>query len=242
MIPIQDVFCRYEKKYMLTQTQYKAVQNALTGRMEQDIYGLHTVGNIYLDTDSYALIRASIEKPLYKEKFRVRCYGTPNADGTAFLELKKKYKGIVYKRRAPMPLTEATAYILEGRLPKQQSQILREIDWFMGFYLPVPKVLLAYDRVALFGLEDPAFRVTFDDNIRFRTSQIDLAKGSWGTPLIPQGNILMEVKTGHALPLWFSNILADLAIFPTSFSKYGTCYTEYLAHDSMQTGGVGLAS
>ena len=60
--------------------------------MELDHYGRSTIRNIYYDTDNYRLIRKSLEKPVYKEKLRVRSYRQVSQDEEVFVELKKKYK------------------------------------------------------------------------------------------------------------------------------------------------------
>lgn len=238
----QEVFQRIEKKYLLTQAQYTALRAALTDHMDQDQYGLHTIANIYYDTDDYALIRASIEKPVYKEKLRVRSYGTPKADDTVFVELKKKFKRVVYKRRIPLALRAADAYLLDNIKPSRCSQILREIDWFRKLYDLSPKAFIAYDRIALANETDCGLRVTFDENIRWRGTQLDLAKGSWGMPLLPEDSMLMEIKIPGAMPVWLAGILSDLRITPTSFSKYGACYKQHLINDFRTTGGLYHAS
>lgn len=238
MAQYQNVFKRREKKYMLNEGQHQALMEQLNGPMAKDLYGLHTICNMYFDTDNYELIRASIEKPVYKEKLRLRSYGVPKTNGTVFLELKKKFKGVVYKRRAPLTLEESRHYFLRGQRPEVSSQILREIDWFLKMYRPVPKVFLAYDRLALYGNEDANLRITFDRNIRWRESQLDLSKGDWGNPLLRPGNILMEIKIPGTMPLWLSHVLSDLEIFPTSFSKYGTCYKEHIISNVYKKGGI----
>ena len=88
----QTVFKRYELKYMLTLEQKERMETAMSPYMELDKYGRTTIRNIYLDTDSYRLIRRSIEKPAYKEKLRIRSYSRATADTTVFVELKKKYE------------------------------------------------------------------------------------------------------------------------------------------------------
>lgn len=223
---MQNVFHRYEKKYLLTKDQYRRLRKELEPYMREDEYGLHTVRNIYFDTEDDRLIRRSIEKPVFKEKFRVRCYGKPSRDAEIFLEIKKKYQGIVSKRRAVMRAEQVSAYFERGQYPKEQSQILREIDYFREFYQIRPKVYLAYDRIALLGREDAEFRVTFDQNIRSRWEHLDLADDTGTIPLLERDTYLMEVKTLHALPLWFVEILSRLGIRSTSFSKYGRIYQE----------------
>ncbi len=230
----QGVFKRYEKKYLLTDYQYKLLRERLAQYMEEDSYGLHTINNIYYDTDDYRLIRESLAKPVYKEKLRLRSYGTPTSDGKVFLEIKKKFDGVVYKRRVSMNLDEAYKYVGRGKQPSHTSQITREIDWFLKSYELAPKVFIAYDRIALFGKEDADLRITFDTNIRWREENLDLSKGSNGRQLLQPGQILMEIKIPGVMPLWMSHMLDELNIRSTSFSKYGTCYKNHLINTFLQ--------
>ena len=85
-------------------------------------------------------------------------------------------------------------------------------------------MLLAYDRTAFAGVDDPAVRITFDTDIRWRTTALDLRRGDYGTPLLPPGQILLELKLPDACPLWLSRALTDIGARQTSFSKYGACY------------------
>lgn len=222
------VFERIEKKYLLTREKYNLLLEAIEPYMSVDDYGKHTIGNVYYDTDTYELISRSIEKPKYKEKFRVRSYGIPKEEDKVFLEIKKKYKGIVYKRRVSMTLKEAEDYLDKGIKPQKEGQILKEIDYFMSFYKLTPKVYLAYDRVAYFGKENKDVRITFDHNIRSRQCNMSLAEGDYGTPLLDDYHYLMEIKVPGAMPLWLSKILSDLEIYPASFSKYGNVYKQFI--------------
>lgn len=225
---VQAVFERHEKKYLLTQEQYTAIRKLLDRHMNTDEFGLHTVSSIYLDTETHEIIRTSIQKPPYKEKIRLRSYGTPGPKDTVFLELKKKLDGVVYKRRIALTLQEAERYLRSGIRPAVTGQIFDEIDWVMQRKRPYPAVCISCDRLAMYGVEDPDFRVTFDFRMRWRTKDLSLAQGSGGQPLISPGMVLMEVKTTHALPLWLSRFLSGHEIYPTSFSKYGTCYMNHI--------------
>ncbi|GAB6179692.1 polyphosphate polymerase domain-containing protein [Desulfotomaculum defluvii] len=238
MAQYQNVFQRYEKKYLMDERQYQALIKFLHGKMTSNEYGRHTICNIYFDTPDFRLIRASIEKPVYKEKIRLRSYGVPKKEDTVFIELKKKYKGIVYKRRVSITLWEAEQYLLRRSKLQKPSQILKEIDCFLDFYQPInPKIYLAYDRIAMCSSENPDLRITFDTNIRWRENVLDLAKGVWGSPLLEAGQHLMEIKIPGAMPIWLSRGLSELGIFPTSYSKYGNCYKKYLIH-SIGIGGT----
>jgi SPX domain protein involved in polyphosphate accumulation len=194
--------------------------------MQLDAYGLTTIMNIYYDTDENLLISRSLDKPKYKEKLRLRTYGIPDAGSTSFVELKKKVGGIVYKRREVMPLREAELFLNNGIRPEHTSQITREIDWFRMQYHPIPKMFIAYDREAYYGLSDENFRLTLDKNIRYREDRLSLRYGDSGELLDPDGGYLLEIKVNGAMPLFMVRILTELKIYPISFSKYGMIYSK----------------
>ncbi len=225
---VQQVFKRYEKKYILSAEQEKKFLEAVKDRMIMDQYGEHTICNIYFDDDIFSLFRRSIDKPKYKEKLRLRTYGVPeDGDHQAFIEIKKKFDGVVYKRRVSMKLKNAEKYLYEGIHPKKDSQILREIDWFLHLHAPVkPKVVLTYRRRAFYEKEFPDFRMTIDQDITARFDNLDLKQGVGGQKLLDEGMSLLEIKIPGVMPLWMSSILSKLDIFPASFSKIGTYYKE----------------
>ena len=228
MANIQSCFKRYEKKYCLTLAQQQAILQGMRPYMKKDAYGQYIICNIYYDTDDWRLIRTSLEKPLYKEKLRVRSYGTPAPDGDVFVEIKKKYDGVVYKRRITAPADEVD-FLLSGFCPAgSQGQIGREIRWFQRQNRTRPKVFIGYDRLAFAGVDDPDLRITFDTNIRWRTTDLDLRCGDYGAPLGGYGDVLMEIKIPGTAPLWLGHLLSTAGVFSTSFSKYGTCYSRHI--------------
>ena len=223
-------FSRHEMKYFLNRQQQETLMPLLEEHFSVDQYGLHTISNIYFDTEQYDITRASIEKPPYKEKLRVRSYGTPNPEtGQVFVELKKKYRHIVYKRRIVLSVPEARAFLLSGIPPASSDpQITREIAHFMELYHPVPKVFLCYDRIAMFGKDDPELRITFDTNLLWRKTDLSLTAGAHGTRIFPREQILMEIKVPSAIPLWLAHALSQQQLYRTSFSKIGACYTNFI--------------
>ena len=225
---IQRCFQRYEKKYLLHPEQYQKIRAGLAPYMEADEHGRYTICNLYYDTPDFQLIRASLDKPVYKEKLRMRSYGVPADGDSVFVELKKKYKGVVYKRRTVLEAGEALDYLAGRCSPRAKDQICREIDWFLGRYHPVPQVFIAYDREALAGLEDRVLRVTFDIDLRWRDTALDLRSGDGGERITSRDQILMEIKIPGSAPVWLSRLLSENSVFPTSFSKYGVCYRENL--------------
>lgn len=231
MSKYQGVFKRFEKKYLLSSAQYQALIGRLADQMKMDRYGKTAILNVYFDTPDHRIIRRSIEKPPYKEKLRLRSYGVPQEDDRVFVELKKKYDGIVYKRRVGMSLKGAEQYLYDREEPEKPCQITNEISWFLREYPGlVPAMVISYDRTAFSGIEDKNLRVTFDSNLLWRDQDLFLEKGAFGTALLEPGQRLMEIKIPGAMPVWLAHALDELRIYPVSFSKYGRAYGMAVKH------------
>jgi SPX domain protein involved in polyphosphate accumulation len=219
----------------LTAEQKELVLNSISPYISPDAYGNTTIRNIYYDTDSFTLIRKSLEKPIYKEKLRIRSYKQLSPGESAFVELKKKYNGIVYKRRVAMPENEAEKWIAQSEIPPLNTQIKREIEYFRSFYKTLrPTIYISYDREAFFSNEDDSFRVTFDQNILYRLNDLSLCSSSYGNKIIDDGKCLMEIKCGGGMPLWMTTVLTQNKIYKTSFSKYGMAYKELLYNNELK--------
>ena len=221
---VQTVFKRYELKFLLTAEQKMRLLPEIKQHMQLDKFGRTLIKNLYFDTDTYRLIRRSLEKPDYKEKLRIRSYGVTTPDATVFVELKKKYDGVVYKRRMPMTEKAAMAWLC-GEEDAPDSQIAREIRYFAGFYETLhPTVYLSYEREAYYCKDGSDIRLTFDDNILCRQEELSLCGGNYGTPLLAGGQVLMEIKSPGGIPLWLTTLLSREKLYKTSFSKYGAAY------------------
>lgn len=218
------VFKRYELKYLMTKKQRDSLLAVMEPYMSRDEFGHSSIRNIYFDTPDFRLIRHSLEKPVYKEKLRVRSYGRAGKTDPVFVELKKKYKSVVYKRRLSLSQAEADA-CLDRKSPLPDSQIGNEIGYTLQYYKHLsPAVFLSYEREAFYAKDGGDFRVTFDENIRFRETELTLDSDPWGTPILEPNQVLMELKTSGGLPLWMVQALSKEGILKTSFSKYGTAY------------------
>ena len=221
----QTVFKRYELKYMMTVEQKKEILKAMKPHMEIDKHSRTTIRNLYFDTDTYLLIRRSIEKPKYKEKLRIRSYEKATPNSVVFVELKKKYKSIVYKRRISLPYHEAMEWVMRKQHCHKYTQISDEVDYFINYYDNLhPTVFLSYEREAFYDKDKTDFRVTFDDTILVRQTSLSLESEVFGTPILPEGMVLMEGKCSGSIPLWMTEVLSREKIYKTSFSKYGTAY------------------
>lgn len=221
----QTTFQRYELKYLLTGQEKEAILFAMQPFMRLDDYGRTTIRNLYLDTDNFRLIRRSLEKPVYKEKLRIRTYRRIKPSDMAYVELKKKYKSVVYKRRMALPEYQVMKSFREGSALPVHSQIEEEIEYFRDYYgILRPTVFLSYEREAYYALDGSDFRVTLDENILYREDNLSLTEEAYGSPLLGEGQTLMEIKTSGGIPLWMSHVLSSRQIYKTSFSKYGAVY------------------
>ena len=236
----QMIFKRHEIKYMISTEHLALLKQAFEQYMVADEHGESTICSLYFDTPSCQLIRRSIEHPIYKEKLRLRSYGVANADTKVFVELKKKYKKVVYKRRITLTEKDAMRYLLKGEIDTP-TQITNEIDYFKEFYPGIaPSMLLMYKREAYYSKDDHDFRVTFDRDVLWRDYDLSLDKGIYGRQILEPNQILMEVKTKDAIPLWMTKILTDNHIYKKSFSKYGTAYLTKL-REQLQKGKINYA-
>lgn len=231
----QATFKRYEIKYLLTAQEKRAVLKAMEPYMKLDGYGRTTIRNIYFDTDNYRLIRRSLEKPTYKEKLRIRSYQPARPDDPVFVELKKKYQSVVYKRRLTLPEAQVMTSFRKGSPLPVCSQIANEIEYFRSYYESLhPTVFLSYEREAYYSLDGGDFRVTFDENILYRESDFSLGSEIYGFPLLKEGQTLMEIKTAGGLPLWMTHELNRLRLYHTSFSKYGSAYQHMMTRSAQE--------
>lgn len=238
----KEVFSRKEEKYIISKSIYEEIIKECGEKVIADDYSkdnsFYQICNIYYDTQDNNLIRTSLQKPQYKEKIRLRSYGTPNQNSKVFLEIKKKYKGCVNKRRTTFNLKEAYRFANTGTISEikdyMNNQIINELSYAIKIYKIIPKVYLAYKRQAFFGANNPEFRLTFDKDIIARRSDISLENGIFGERVIAEDKMIMEVKYNERMPLWFIEILRHNNLQKTSFSKYGTEYTNYIKNKSAE--------
>lgn len=240
----QAVFKRKEIKYLLSSEERNALLPILEAHMEPDAFAHSSISNLYYDTPDFRMVRRSLEKPMYKEKLRLRSYGTPEDTSTVFPEIKKKAMGIVYKRRINLPYQEAVSFLSGQQIASTDMcdgttrqiastdmcngttrQILHELDWMLASYENLsPRVFLSYERDSYKGISDSSLRLTLDQDILFRTDRLDLREGAFGEAILLPDQTLMEVKISNAAPLWLAQALSEIGIFPVSFSKYGRAY------------------
>lgn len=222
-ITYNSTFVRYEKKYILTAEQYRQLSSALEDYTMPDEYGQTDIYTIYYDTPDFLLVRRSLEKPIFKEKLRLRTYGKPEKFSAAFVEIKRKYDKTVYKRRFSLSYAEALAYFQN---PFGDTQIAKEICYALHCYPKIqPAMAITYTRISKIGKDDPSLRITFDSDIRWNREPTNFTEISGGAPLLPPGSQIMEIKAAQSIPLWLTQVLTRFSCYPGSFSKYGAAYT-----------------
>ncbi|MBQ0162982.1 MAG: polyphosphate polymerase domain-containing protein [Treponema sp.] len=239
-----EVFNRVEQKYLLSQEDFDVLLPLLNQHMNPDAYNAdgkgYLISNLYFDTSSDELIIKSLEKPAYKEKLRLRSYGqVKDFSETVYLEIKKKFDGVVYKRRTQLTLRQAYDFIQGRDIPRDDEkinyQVLEEIKNMMLRYELKPKVFIAYERLAFFSKTDSDFRLTLDKNILTRRNDLKLESEIYGEKLLKDGEWIMEAKAFKSFPLWFAHFLTKRKIYRTSFSKYGNEFTKYKTSGSVKT-------
>lgn len=233
---IQEIFNRFERKYLLNEQQKNEMVKFLKEHLVLDPYSkdesYYKVFNIYYDTPDHLVIRDSLAKPQYKEKLRIRSYYlNPTDDMLVFLEIKKKLKGRINKRRLIMTYQAARDYVNHGIRPTFKDpmdiQILKEIDYFIKIHQVIPHIYIEYERLAFIS-KDEHLRVTFDKNIAFNKKDLMFSNHS-NELLFPRNNMyLMEIKTDSNFPLWLVKKLSTFELFSQSFSKYGKIYQHHI--------------
>ncbi len=234
----KEIFNRVEEKYVITKEQYEHIAAELSKYAFPDEYSkngsFYAISNIYYDTEDNNLIRMSVTKPVYKEKIRLRAYGVPSMDSKVFLEIKKKYHGVVNKRRTTLTLKEAYDFVNTGEIPEireyMNEQVLKELKYSIRHYEVEPKVYLSYERQAFTGKTDSELRITFDKNIIARREDVALEYGVFGERVVPRDTMVMEIKYMDRMPMWLIALIRHHDLEKTSFSKYGTEYEHYLKY------------
>lgn len=223
-----SVMQRYELKYVLNPQQLQFLRKGIEEKMKLDKYGVTPILSLYYDTPDYRLIRCSLEKPLFKEKIRLRSYGLAKEDTDVFLELKRKANGLVYKRRVASKIKDVQNFFGGKNDICAEGQIAKEISYFRDYYQRlVPACLIIVNREAYYEL-DGSTRLTIDTEPRYRVDHLDLSSSLDGKPLLEEGYAIVEIKVQGAMPLWLSHLLSEGQIYKRSFSKYGHAYEEQL--------------
>lgn len=223
---------RYELKYLITRDQYNAVLAAIAPRMLPDAFGddlgAYPVTSLYYDTADYKAFWDKLEGHKVRRKVRVRVYGhaVDSPDAPVFLEIKQRVDKRMAKRRARLPYAQAVD--LDGlsdlaSLDDDDAAVVREVAYLHGTLDLLPACIVRYDRLAFQGGDDfPDLRVTFDTNLRGRTRDLSLLRGSdaLDAHFMPPDRGVLEVKVNRTAPFWLTRILSEHRCVLRRVSKY----------------------
>lgn len=230
----QKTFDRVEKKCLITKEQKSQMLEVINQHMYHDDHYISEVYNIYFDTTHYDLIIQSIEQPMFKEKLRARSYGGYDK---VFFEIKTKLCGkdnnVGYKRRVRITKNDyrqlvhhhqpLVSFMPDNADTDNDYRIAKEVDYLINHFHLEPRILVFYTRESYQG--DNGLRITFDENLSYRTNHIDFAPhDSDQLYFDPPKNVIMEIKAHGAWPLWLTRKMSATKIFPEQFSKVGKIY------------------
>jgi SPX domain protein involved in polyphosphate accumulation len=240
-----NTFHRIEKKYLVSQETYNEILPLLMEHTHLDQHcqneSFYPICNIYYDTTDHTVLKDSVSKPVFKQKLRLRCYCNPTEDSIVYLELKRKYKGVVNKRRTKIRYRDAMNLVTNKILPKQEKyhnwQVVKEIYYYVKDKDLIPNVMLTYDRIALFDNSNDDLRITFDKDII--SHELDYQNFE-DQKIIDDTYMIMEIKSTLNYPLWLSQILSKYNIRSSSFSKIGTDFYNKLNIQMNRSGDLCL--
>ena len=230
----EKVFDRVEKKYLITIDEKTRLLGIIKDHISESNYHKSDIINIYFDNDNYDMISDSIDWVDFKKKVRVRSY---IGYDRVFIELKTKIhsneENVGYKRRVMITRKDYKAFVngkkslvdLAGQKIESPNdlQIAKELDYMIKTFDLKPKILVSYQRESY--KDDNGLRITFDENLKYRNTNLNLKNQKNDIMFFKDNrNIIMEVKTSEAMPLWFVEALSKLKIYPCQFSKIGKIY------------------
>ncbi len=231
----REIFTRYELKHAIDTPTYINLIRELEPYTIKDPHGdqdgRYTISSLYYDTANDQFHHERMFTQPFRQKLRLRVYNDASLDSPAFLEIKKKHKRLVNKRRTKMKLRDVYDFIdrqeaIGDDVPYDVSnvQILREIDFFKNLYPLQARVIVSYERQAFITTRDEGIRITFDNNLRMRRQDLRLENGSYGELYFEASFFVLEVKLMGRMPLWLTRILSNNGCGIQPFSKYSNSF------------------
>ncbi|MGT2896598.1 polyphosphate polymerase domain-containing protein [Streptococcus entericus] len=226
----QKEFKRVETKYLVSLAQLPHLLSDLGEYMEADDFAQSTITSLYFDTEHFDMVQDSLAKKYGKEKLRLRTYDrNGDLEAPAFLEIKQKIDGVGYKYRIKTSPKQA-GLLAAGDMENhtEDKRLLAQLETLQQRYGTIkPRMLISYKRLSFKGKDNPSIRVTLDTSITYALVNDLVLTSSMALPLLPEQQLIMEIKVSDQLPAWLENILNQYNLDKVSFSKYGQAYTLY---------------
>ncbi|HSI66290.1 MAG TPA: polyphosphate polymerase domain-containing protein [Planococcus sp. (in: firmicutes)] len=229
----QEIFKRYEIKYLIPFEKYLSLRDKLMEHMKYDSYGTnqgkYNIVSLYFDSEDSKIYLETRNKLRFRQKLRLRIYDQAELNSNSFFEIKQKFKNVVNKRRTVIPLHEAYDIIDKpekdidfSQYHASNPQILKEAIHFKQLYHLKPELIVSYDRQAFSGIQESDLRVTFDYNLMCRKQDLRIENGPQGFHFVDPNLVVLEVKVSEAVPFWLSRLLSEFECSKQSVSKFCT--------------------
>jgi len=231
----QEIFKRYELKYLLTRAEHEAFREAILPKMAYDTYGdeegKYNIISLYFESSDKKIYYETVNRLRFRQKLRLRVYDQATLASPSFIEIKQKFTNVVNKRRTLIPLKDAYHVLFNSyderlihEVDASNPQILREALHFRDLYNLKPATIVSYDRQAFSGTQpnEEDLRVTFDYNLMCRDHDLALENGPEGIYFTDRDFVILEVKVSNSVPFWLSRILSEFKFFRQGFSKFCT--------------------
>jgi hypothetical protein len=222
-------FNRFELKYVITLQQAELFKASLRKYMLPDIQGngRYSLGSLYYDSPDLRCYHEKENGLRFRRKLRIRHYvnNEPLTEQTpVYVEIKQRVDRVTQKRREALSYGDALRLCNDRLMPdcmENQQPFLDEVYAFLWQYNLRPTSIVRYHRQAFNGTEfDPGLRVTFDTDLRFQPNQLRLHENASTLPILPPGQVVMEIKVNERIPYWLTGMIADHNLELKRISKY----------------------
>ncbi len=218
---------RHEYKYPISDTEARIISERMRFVMSPDQHtgpdGRYHISSLYFDDcfDSCFLDNENGTDP--REKFRIRIYN--NSTDRISLECKRKERGKTLKSSCLISVGQVRE-ILEGKVlavTEDSDPLLKKFAVLQAERNLKPKVIVEYDRLP-FVYKAGNVRITLDSQLSSSTDVTHFLDGGYSKrPVMPVGQLLLEVKFDAFLPDWLYASLQLNNLTQTAFSKYYLC-------------------
>jgi hypothetical protein len=226
--------CRYELKYLITESKAAALESYIRPFLEYDKYsklqrgGMYPIVSLYLDSPDLQLCRETLTGAKNRFKLRIRSY-TDEPEYPRFFEIKRRINRGILKSRARVTDEDVPALLQGKPLPPRgyttDEVALNQFQLYVATIHAGPMVLIRYLRQAFESPSENRVRVTFDRELCYKVTdkpEVRLGGPGWQPSGVTQGHAILEIKFTGVYPAWLSRMVADFDLEAGSVSKFAT--------------------
>ena len=226
--------CRYEMKYLITESQAAGIERYIRPFLEPDRYsklrrgGRYPIVSLYLDSPELRLCKETMTGVKNRFKLRIRSY-TDEPEYPRFFEIKRRINRVILKSRARVMDRDVQALLRGRSLPPQgyttDEAALRQFQLYVATINAGPIVLVRYLRQAWESTSQNRVRVTFDRELCYKVTHepyVRFGGSGWQQSDITRGIAILEIKFTGSYPAWLSRLARDFNLEAMAVSKYAT--------------------